>query len=131
MLASLCFNLVVTPNILGVPEPRPDIKQAQNLHKNGNYKDALEIYKKILTDKTASDKDCADALASAADCLTALNMVAEIDDLFESAVASHTNNYQLLSTAADRYIKTQHRGYIIAGKFQRGYHRGRAKRANS
>ena len=60
----------------------------------------------------------------AVDCLQRLNRVDEIDALLEESFAVHKANWRLLASAAQNYMNIPHQGFIVAGKFYRGNHRG-------
>src|SRR5262249_23699518 len=54
-----------------------------------------------------------------------LGRVDEVDAFREAVVAAHQGNWRLLQAAAASYLNDpQHDGFIVAGKFQRGQHRG-------
>ena len=55
----------------------------------------------------------------------------EIDELRENAVQVHAQNWRLLEAAADSYLNFDHFGFIVAGKFSRGPHRGGGEAVNS
>ena len=64
-------------------------------------------------------------------CLNRLGRIKEFDELVESTVKAHQNNWRLLQTAAQLYQQTQHQGFRIAGKYERGPHRGGGEMINS
>lgn len=67
----------------------------------------------------------ATTLSNAFDCLQQLGRADEEDGLLEKVIAAHAGNWRLLRQAADIYYdQLDHTGYIIAGKFVRGDHRG-------
>ncbi|MBT8045170.1 MAG: hypothetical protein KJO79_09490, partial [Verrucomicrobiae bacterium] len=96
--------------------------QAAKLTKQGNYKESLAIYKKLLN--TVSDAKTDRDLSNAYNNLQQLRRTAETDELIESAVTKHPDNTQLLTRAGTIYINIPHYGYIVAGEFKRGNHRG-------
>src|SRR6185369_17169162 len=55
----------------------------------------------------------------------------EFDDLVEQTVAVHRQNWRLLQTAAQQYLQVEHQGFRIAGKYERGTHRGGGEAINS
>ena len=60
-----------------------------------------------------------------------LGRLDEVDALREAAVDLHASNWRLLIEAADSYVKFDHFGFIIAGRFARGSHRGGGEVANA
>jgi uncharacterized protein YfaS (alpha-2-macroglobulin family) len=97
-------------------------KEAEKLRKQGNWKDALELDRKLLgqSDDSQSWKDLEHAFIEVA----RLNQMSEVDALIEDAVADHPENWSLLRQAARSYWHSQHWGYLLDGEFRRGQHRG-------
>ena len=60
-----------------------------------------------------------------------LGRLDEIDELREAVIKVHGKNWRLLMAAADSYLNIDHFGFIIAGKFTRGPHRGGGEAANA
>ncbi len=61
-------------------------------------------------------------------CLLQLGRVDEADAFREAVVAVHPANWRLLKAAAESYLNDpEHFGFITAGKFHRGHHRGGGK----
>ena len=98
--------------------------KARKLQNQGNYKDALEEYKKILSSGEAHGEDGAQDLYNAVQCLGSLNRQAESDALIEQAVVKNKENWRLWRMAAYQYRTLDHNGHIVAGEFNRGYARG-------
>src|SRR5204863_3219175 len=67
----------------------------------------------------------------AVQCQRQLGNVDEIDDFREAVIAAHAKNWRLLQTAALSYANVDHYGYIVAGKFYRGYKRGGGRLVNT
>ncbi|MCP5534803.1 MAG: alpha-2-macroglobulin [Akkermansiaceae bacterium] len=96
--------------------------KAANLEKNGNYKEALDIYQQLL-DTQHGPESGAD-LNHARSCLQNLNRISEVDALIETSLEKQPTNAALLDQAGSIYSSLPHYGYIVAGKFHRGDHRG-------
>ena len=96
--------------------------QAASHEKEGNYKEAYEIYQQLLDQKL--NPESANDLSQAQSCLQQLNRIAEVDALIENTIAKQPTNPSLLDRAALIYTGLSHYGYIVAGKFERGDHRG-------
>ncbi len=90
----------------------------------GNFKDAYEGFRKLILDPSDEPRQVGGDLKAAVSCLQRLNRVAEIDALLEEAVKVHKDNWRLLAAAAEQYMEVPHFGFIVAGKFERGQHRG-------
>ena len=98
---------------------------------DGNYNEALEIYKKLALDRNDNADKVGYDLERAISCLSTLNRVNEIDEFMEKVIAVHKDNWQLLHAAARSYFYGNHYGYIVAGEFHRGHHRGGGRYVNS
>ena len=91
----------------------------------GNYKDAYEGYRRLALDPKDPPDLVASDLNGAAQCLVKLGRIDELDTFREAVIAVHTENWRLLQDAALSYLNDgEHHGFIVAGKFQRGQHRG-------
>ncbi len=122
---------IVTAAILCVPGSRADDPGTAPLRDtaakqfgNGNFKDALEAYIKLATDPQDDPAKVGDDLVQALQCLNNLGRIDEGDDLREKVITIHANNWQLLAKAGDSMEQFGSYGFIVAGKFYRGNHRG-------
>ena len=104
---------------------------AQEKYDDGNYKEALALFEKLLDQKDNEAGMVGNDLNMAINCLTNLNRQNETDALRERVIKRHENNWQLLWSAAQNYQYTDHSGFMIAGKFERGSHRGGGKYVNA
>ncbi len=110
---------------------KPERDKASKAYKDGNYKDAYEIYRKVALSTKVDPKEVGNDLDMATKCLQRLNRTNEIDDFREEVIKVHRKNWRLLVAAAQNYINGQSSGYIIAGKYHRGHHRGGGRYVNS
>ena len=99
-------------------------EKAQKTMKDGNFKDAYELFSKLALDPNDDARKVSQDLGDAITCLQRLNRINEVDDLREKVIAAHGENWRLLQSAAETIARDQHHGFIVAGKFQRGNHRG-------
>jgi len=106
-------------------------ERAQQLFGEGNYGEAFVIYEKLVLDPRSNLLLVGADLEQAVACLQSLNRVSETDLLREGAVKSHPGNWRLLWRAAESYFSASHYGYIVAGEFRRGQHRGGGRYVNS
>jgi uncharacterized protein YfaS (alpha-2-macroglobulin family) len=92
----------------------------------GNWKDAYEGLRKLALDPRAEPREVGKLLETGVVCLQRLGRSDEIDEYREAVIAIHKDNWRLLETAAQSYAspEVEHYGYIVAGKFYRGHHRG-------
>ena len=100
-------------------------KDAQKKYSDGNYKDALELYRKILFETGNPEPRDLNMAVSAQ---RQLGRVVEFDDLVEKVVNAHGDDWQMLVAAANAYRNTQHYGQLIANEFERGSQRGGGQR---
>ena len=91
---------------------------------SGNFKVAYDGYRKRALDPKTDPAQVSDDLVHAVQALRNLGRVGEFDELIEAAIKAHEKNWRLLSTAARQYGEIDQWGFIIAGKFERGSHRG-------
>ncbi len=108
------------------PAPKASAARADQQMKAGNYKVAYEAYAELALAQDADANLVGRYLTSGLECLRNLNRSDEIDDFREKVVAAHAGNWRLLQSAAQSLLapQSEHYGYIVAGKFSRGYHRG-------
>ena len=102
----------------------PSFSEAHKKMAAGNFKEAFEEFRKLGLDPKSPAKEMPETLNHANHCLQNLGRVNEIDDFREKMIAVHKDNWRLLQAAAQSYLSIEHNGVIIAGKFQRGPHRG-------
>ena len=103
---------------------------AARAYQEGNYDDALALYRRLTTEPANDPRRVGADLDAAVRCLNRLGRVHEADALLEEAVKANAKNWRLLFAAARNYQNLQHHGYIIAGEFRRGHHRGGGKWVN-
>lgn len=107
-------------------EPPGDQRaQAKKLYDENNFNDALKLYRELTLNADNTGKDLPSDLEYAVTCLNNLGLVHEVDELLESAVEIHKSNFRLLSRAGGVYAgEIESGGFVIAGNFERGGHRG-------
>jgi len=134
LLATLLLSglLVASPCVAEEAESLTEQRAtAAKLMKEGNWKDAYEIFNKLATNKENNDRTVVSDLQNAISCSQRLGKWSELDDLLEKSVETHKDNWRLLYAAANHYLNTQHQGYLISGEYKRGGHRGGGKMMNS
>ena len=126
VIAVLSLHVLAAGVAMGRRADRPgDRERADKLFSQGNFKDAYEIYRALALEPTTELVRVGHDLKRAVHCLVQLGRVDEIDAFREAVVAVHRANWRLLQAAAESYLNdTEHFGFIIAGKFHRGQHRG-------
>lgn len=98
--------------------------KAQRAQKAGNYQEAYDLYAQYLQRADVDPKALAEDIPSALQCLLTLNRENETDALREQLVASHPASWRVLRAVALSYRDANHGGFLVAGAFERGYHRG-------
>jgi hypothetical protein len=126
-LVAPCLNLAQT----GEPDNGAQRRKAQKLMADGNWKEAYEAFAKLCLGPADDTKQVGQDLHQATSCLQQINRVNEIDDFREKVIALHQDNWRLLWAASQNYMNVQHEGFIVAGKFERGGHRGGGRYANA
>ena len=109
---------------LGEDAKPPSFSEATKKMTAGNFKEAFEEYRKLGLDPNSPVQELPETLNQALQCLQNLGRINEIDDFREKVIETHKANWRLLQAAAQSYLSLEHNGVIIAGKFQRGPHRG-------
>lgn len=111
--------------VWAVVSPLGDLRsQAQKEFKAGNFRDAWELDRKLALDPRDDTRLVGSDLKAGIVCLQRLAREEEVDAFREAVVAVHAKNWRLLQAAADTLMRGPHYGYLIAGQFFRGNHRG-------
>ncbi|OGV64485.1 MAG: alpha-2-macroglobulin [Lentisphaerae bacterium RIFOXYB12_FULL_65_16] len=108
-----------------------DRQKATKLYQDGNYQEAHDLFRTLALAPDDDPAQVGNDLNMAVTCLCNLNRINEMDALREGVIEVHAKNWQLLRTAAQNYLGQQHFGFTIAGKFERGQHRGGGKMSNA
>ncbi len=124
------------------PDRQSQREAAAKLFQDGNFNDALSVFRKMALEPENGKKTAGDDLTAALICLERLNRVDETDELRNEFVTIHKQDWRAVQAAAETFFgrnvslspaKGQaftvqssgaNNGFIIAGKFQRGQHRG-------
>ena len=106
-------------------------KAAEKQFQDGNFKDAYEGFRRLALVADTNPRQVSNDMQRAINCLRRINRVKEVDAFREEVIALHANNWRLLEAAARSYASIDHYGYIIAGEFERGQHRGGGKVVSS
>ncbi len=130
-LMALCLFLVIPGNGISGNYDENIRQKAYKEYADGNYKDAFNLYEKLCFDPETNPLKIDNDFTMAIECLTNLGRVAQIDDFIKKTIKIHEKNWRLLSAAAKTYATYRHYGYLIAGNFKRGDHRGGGTYVNS
>ncbi|MCX5659784.1 MAG: MG2 domain-containing protein [Planctomycetota bacterium] len=86
-----------------------------------NFKEAYAIFSRLALDPKTDPEEAADDLFDAVNGLNALGQITQVDDLLEKAIAAHAGNWRVLARASQIQQTVPHQGFIVSGKFIRGY----------
>jgi len=133
IISASCLGLLLALLATAAEGPRAEqTREAlEQTKKDGNFKDAYDGFRKLALQKTTDPRKVGHDLEQGIDCLQRLNRVDEIDAFIEAVVDVHSDNGRLLHQAARSYLNAPHYGYMIAGEFHRGHHRGGGKVVNA
>lgn len=105
-------------------------QQADKLQSSGKYNEALAINRTLALAPNLAGDAVVQALQKGVECLQQLNKIPECDAFIESASSAHPRDCLVLAFAANQYRRLPHNGYIVAGEFSRGWHRGGGRYVN-
>jgi len=105
--------------------------QARHAYQDGNWNDAYRLFRQLSLDAANDPRRIAEDFNQAWQCLRNLDRINELDMFREKVIAAHNDNWRLLWAAADSYQNNNHWGYMVAGEFQRGSHRGGGRYVNA
>ena len=106
-------------------------KQATQAYHDGNWKDAYLLYQQLCLEAANDPKLIGNDLLQAWQCLRNLNRLSELDAFREAVIDKHFDNWRLLQAAAGSYSQNNHWGFMVAGEFHRGQHRGGGRYVNA
>ncbi len=125
LLAGMALALLAA---LAQADIKDDRAKADKLTNDGNIKEAYDLYARLALDPANASADGGADLAKAVSALQRLNRQNEVDAFREKVVAVHQDHWRVLFAAAQTLTQVQPYGFIVAGEFQRGPHRGGAGR---
>jgi len=110
VLVLLFFSM--TTQVQAADESSRD--KAGKLREDGNWAEALEIYRDLLTaeQRFGTGQARAEDVSHAFQCVQRLGRWGEFDDLIEAAVSADAENWRLLKAAAQVYQSVPHQGWV-------------------
>ncbi|MFN6105795.1 MAG: alpha-2-macroglobulin, partial [Planctomycetaceae bacterium] len=106
--------------------------KGQQLLQQGNFKEAWELFRKLAVNPQAGSAEASADVQAALQSALNLGATEEVDEFLESVVTARANDWRALQAVAEAYLnQTDHMGFLIAGKFRRGGHRGGGKMMTS
>jgi len=134
-LKALMLILLMLLFAAGAHGQKPDHaqirKKAQKAYNDGNWKDAYGLYRKLCLEVENDPKQVGSDLVHAYQSLQQLNRISELDGFREKVIIRYTGNWRLLRDAAGIFGYNAHWGYMVAGEFERGQHRGGGRYVNA
>ncbi|MEO2027819.1 MAG: MG2 domain-containing protein [Fuerstiella sp.] len=132
VMASVCCSALFAHAFFTEPLAMQDRSaqrtQADKLFSDNNFSEALNLYQTLTLDQDNDGASLTHDFGRAVNCIARLNRHKEFDEFFENAVATHASNWRLLLRAAQMLNgEVPQQGFLIAGQFERGYHRGGGK----
>ena len=132
LVAVTCLAAVFTPTAFSVEQSVSALRErAQKEKQDGNFQDAYELFQRLALNGENNGELVGNDLTDGITCLRKLGRIKEFDTFVESVVETHPANWRLLATAAKSYLEMDFQGYMIAGQFERGPHRGGGRRVNA
>ena len=125
LLLAVCLIAVFSAVIPALANQDPASIRAQAVKElnDGNYRDALNLFKKLLHEKVLDDEKLGNDFMQAVSCIQQLNVYPEFNELAEKAVETHPANWRLLEAVARSYVSMPKYGFVIDGEFQRAARR--------
>ena len=131
LVSLAALSVFLTADLLGAVDASGSGTSAGQLYDDGNYRKALTAYRKLLENQATPAPELISNYERSVQCFQQLNKQAELDDFRESVVKTHPEKWRVLSAVAHSYLHTPHYGYLVAGQFRRGQHRGGGKVINA
>lgn len=129
----LIFGLLTLPDFMKGNARGADesTEKFRKLFNQGNFKEAFEGFKKLALAPKADARQAGNNMNMAIQSLRNLGRNNEVDDFRDSVISIHEGDWRFLQMAADSFLESEHFGFLIAGKFERGYHRGGGRQVSS
>ncbi len=126
LFAVLSLALSILFSSFAAENWRALVEKADNELRDNNCKDAFALYRKILLEHKATSEIYSNAVAS----LRKARLENKFDSLFASLAEKYGKDPSMAIALAKSKMRVPGYGYIIAGKFVRGYHRGGGQRVS-
>ncbi len=98
-----------------------DRQRAAQLLQDGNFQEAYDLFRTLLTGPEHGGSAAEDDLQRAWNCLQRLGNLGDVDGLLEETVAAHPADWRVLRGVAQVYREAPHYGKEVGGSFRRGH----------
>ncbi|MEZ6150479.1 MAG: MG2 domain-containing protein [Pirellulaceae bacterium] len=105
-------------------DPTSALPQAKRLMQDGNYAEASVLFRAVIKNPDAADKQVVESLEALLQCQQQLGLFSSLDNDLASALTAHPNSFRVLAQAANQIQNAQHYGVVADQQFVRGYARG-------
>ena len=105
--------------------------RAKKLYAEGNYKEAFDAYKEIVTDPKAGEQPLVSDLAILYQCIQRMRYYSQWDELIENVIEAQSNDWRVLQAIAVQYQSAPKYGVIIDNQWQRAPQRMTGNARNS
>ena len=124
LVAGCLVLLLVGFLAIGEDQKPANFVDAAKKMQAGNFKEAFADFQKLCFDPATTSSDVVRSVANGVQCLQRLARMNEIDEFREKTADVHKSQWRVLQAVAVSYQYVEHHGVIVAGKFERGPHRG-------
>jgi hypothetical protein len=104
--------------------PADQRAQARKLKLDGNFAEAYQAYRAYVFAPGLDADQTAEDLLDGVACLQALQRIKETDGFVEEVLKAHADQLAVVVAAARATLDAPSYGFLIAGAFERGGHRG-------
>ena len=132
-LASFLLLLILTSASFSSAQADFDADRAKasKLYNNGNYKEAYQLYEKLILNSDNNSEKAVSDYHEAVRCISNLGNIENLDSFIEKVLLVHKDNWRILSAVAYTHFGTTSYGYLIGNKFYRGSQKSTGKYVNS
>lgn len=114
----------MTPALGRNDEPVDRRAEAKKLFDEGNYLESMELSLALLRGQEPAAGLLVEDWVRVVGCLAQLQRNHELDGLVEEFVKLHAGRWEVVHAIARTLLETEHYGFVVAGKFNRGQARG-------
>ena len=93
--------------------------QAKQLRQQGNWKDALEVFRRLAQNPTTDPTKVHEDVDDTIQCLSQLGMMEEANDFLKSVVEKHSDKWRVLAQSANAILQAPHHGLVSSNVFHR------------